>query len=50
MDTKNSIKEIKNELASTGNRVDQMKERISGNEDRNLEVMQKEKEISVRTD
>ena len=38
----NSIKEIKNELAITGNRADQMEERINDTEDRNLETIQKE--------
>ena len=36
---KNLIKEMKNELASVGNRADQIGERISDIEDRNLEMM-----------
>ena len=41
---KNSIKEIKNELANTGNREDQMDERISEFGDRNLEMTEREEE------
>lgn len=33
----NSIKEIKNDIASTGNRANQMEERTSDSKDRNLE-------------
>ena len=40
----NSIKETKNELMSIGNRANQMEERISGTEDRNLEMTQRERE------
>ena len=45
----NSIKEIENELVSTGNRADQMEERISDLKDRNLEMMHiwKKKETSA---
>ena len=47
---KNSVKEIKNELASTGNRADQMQERISCIQDRNLEMTQREdeKHLSIK--
>ena len=41
---KNSIKEIKNELASTGNRMDWLEERISNIKDRNLEMTEKRRE------
>ena len=34
---------MKNKIASLGNRVDQMEERISDNEDRNLEMHRKKK-------
>ena len=40
----NSVKEIKNEPLSFGNRIDQMEERISDIEDRNLEMTQREGE------
>ena len=36
---------MKNELESTGNRADQMEERICKLEDRNLEMIQEEREI-----
>ena len=41
---KNSIKDIKNELASIENRADQMGERIRDIKDRNLEITQRGKE------
>ena len=44
LEMKDSVKEIKNELASTGNRADQMQERISCIQDRNLEMTQREGE------
>ena len=40
LEVKNSTKAIKNELVSTGNTADQMEERISDTEDRNLEMTQ----------
>ena len=45
---KNSIKEMKKELASTGNRADQRGERISDVKDRDLEVMQMDRERDLR--
>ena len=39
---------MKNEIASLGIRVDQMEERISDIEDRNLEMNQKEEERNRR--
>ena len=44
LEMKNSIKEIKNELLSIGNRADQMQERISYIKDRNIEMAQREEE------
>ena len=46
---KNSIKQTKNELMSTGNRAEQMEERISEKEGRNLEMMQRdERDFSIK--
>ena len=42
LEIKDTIKEIKNELTSIGNRAHQMEERISDTEDRKLEMMQRE--------
>ena len=41
---KNILQEMKKEIASLGNRVDQMEERISDIKDRNLETNPKEEE------
>ena len=40
---KNSIKEIKNELVNTGNRVDQMEKKISDIKGKNIETVHREK-------
>ena len=45
---KNTLQEMKNEIASLGNRVDQMEEKISDIGDRNLEINQKEEERNQR--
>lgn len=42
---KKSIKEIRNELASMGNTVDQMEKRISVIKCKNIENMQKEEKL-----
>lgn len=39
---------MKNKTVSLGNRADEMEERISDNEDRNLEMMQVEEERDLR--
>ena len=39
---KNSIKEIKNELVNTGNRVDQMEKKNSDINGKNLEMVHRE--------
>ena len=44
----NSLKEMTNGLASLGNRADQIEERISDIEDRNLEMMQMDKKRDFR--
>ena len=41
---KNTLKEMKNEKASLGNRADQMEERIGDIKDRNPEIIQKKEE------
>lgn len=38
---KNTLKEMNNETGILGNRVNQMEERVSGNEEINLEMTQK---------
>ena len=49
LELKTSIYEVENELVSTGNRADQMEERISDTKDRNLKVMQrKEERLSIK--
>ena len=49
---KNSIKEIKNELASIGNRVEQTEKKISDSENRNVEMMQRkeERDLSIKNE
>ena len=46
LELKNSIHEVKNELASLGNGADQMEERISDVEHINLEIIAKRKKDS----
>ena len=43
LNIKNTLQELKNEIASLGNRADQMEERIGDIKDRNLEINLKEK-------
>ena len=49
---KNSIKGIKNELASIGNRVEQTEKKISDSENRNVEMMQRkeERDLSIKNE
>lgn len=48
MELKNSVKEMKNILESTGIRADQIKERISDLEDGILEMIHVESERDIR--
>ena len=50
LEMKNSVKQINNELLSSGNRADQMVEIIIYMEDRNLEMMlrENEKDLSMK--
>ena len=45
---KESIKVIKDKLASLGNRADHMEKKISAIKDRNLEIMHMEEEKGLR--
>lgn len=48
MELKNSINEMENSLESTGNKADQMEERISDLEARDLEMIQAEEGRELR--